>query len=65
MNAKQFRIVNIAVVVKEKDAEFVADQLSCEFGIYTIDASEHIPTRTEWKEILDNVPEPILSDGDM
>jgi len=67
MNAKQFRIVKLAVVVREKDAESIADQLcniSCDFGIYTMSATESIPTHAEWKEILENVPEEILGETD-
>lgn len=58
MNAKQFRIVSVAVAVRAEDAGDVAEKLSDisgNYGFYSMGTSEKVPSRAEWKEIREAI----------
>ena len=67
MNAKQFAIVSVSVAVPLKDADATAEALSDvsgNFGFYSMGTGQRTPSRAEWKEIRENVPESILGDAE-
>ena len=67
MNAKQFAIVSVSVAVPLKDADATAEALSDvsgNFGFYSMGTSQRTPSRSQWKEIRENVPESILGDAE-
>ena len=64
MNANHFRIVSVSVAVRAEDADDVAQQLSDvsgNFGLYSMGATQKTPNRLEWREIREQVPDSVIS----